>query len=94
MQRNRLLGDRDRPNRFVETEKAKNHCYSIIFDVSQNHKINKINKWTNQKVNRNQIILLIVAQFIGGTTLECIIWSLVYTHESVTFGFEMNHIRV
>ena len=69
MRRNRLLGDRDRPNRFVETEKAKNHCYLIIFDGSQNHKIdpnhkiNKINKWTNQKVNRNQIILLIIARF-------------------------------
>ena len=37
--------------------------------------------------------------FIGwygstGTTLECIIWALVDTHKSVTFGFEMNHIRL
>ena len=44
MRRNRLLGDRDRPNRFVETEKAKNHYYLIIFDGSQNHKIDPNHK--------------------------------------------------
>ena len=29
-----------------------------------------------------------------GTTLDCIIWSLVDTHKSVTFGLGLNHIRL
>ena len=33
-------------------------------------------------------------QSIGGTTLDCIIWSLVDTHESATSGFGFDHIRV
>ena len=31
---------------------------------------------------------------IGGTTLDCIIWKLVDTHQSATFGHGFNHIRV
>ena len=31
---------------------------------------------------------------IGGTTLDCIIWSLVDKHQSATFGFGFNHIRL
>ena len=31
---------------------------------------------------------------IGGTTLDCIIWSLVDTHVSATYGFGFDHIRV
>ena len=31
---------------------------------------------------------------IGGTTLDCIIWLLVDTHYSATFGFGLNHIKV
>ena len=31
---------------------------------------------------------------IGGTTLDCIIWSLVDTHLSATSGFGFDHIRV
>ena len=30
----------------------------------------------------------------GGTTLDCIIWSLVDTHKSATSGFGFDHIRV
>ena len=30
----------------------------------------------------------------GGATLDCIIWSLVDTHLSTTFGFGSNHIRM
>ena len=32
--------------------------------------------------------------YIGGTTLDCIISSLVDTHLSATFGFGSNHIRM
>ena len=35
-----------------------------IIKMDRNHKINKINKWTNQKVDRNQIIILIIAEII------------------------------
>ena len=31
---------------------------------------------------------------LGGHTVECIIWSLVDTHWSVTFSFGLNHIRL
>ena len=31
---------------------------------------------------------------IGGTTLDCIIWSLVDTYQSATFGFGFDNIRV
>ena len=31
---------------------------------------------------------------IGGTTLECIMWSLVGTHQSAAYGFGFDHIRV
>ena len=32
--------------------------------------------------------------FIGGTTLDCIIWLLLETHWSVTFGLGLNHTRL
>ena len=35
-----------------------------------------------------------VSTYLGGTTLDCIIWSFVDTHKSVTIGFEFDHIRV
>ena len=37
-------------------------------------------------------ILEIQPRYIGGTTLDCIIWSLVDTHWSATFDFGFDHI--
>ena len=43
----------------------------------------------------NKFMVLGKIHFIlKGTTLDCIIWSLVDTPYSVTLGLELNHIRL
>ena len=48
--------------------------------------------WAERRLLNNQIIEL--QQFWTRNFFLCIIWSLADTHWSVTFGFEMNHIRL
>ena len=59
-------------------------------------KMRKLRIASNFKLFREMTLdaLMFGQAFIGGTTLDCIIWSLVDTHSSATFGFGLNHIGV
>ena len=50
--------------------------------------------WSTSEIPYIMVNRLFLVMNIGGTTLDCIIWSLVETHQSVTFGFGFNHIRL
>ena len=64
----------------VDSELAKQGKFEILSDRLYSHLSAKASIQINF--------------IIGGTTLGCIIWSLLDPHYSVTFGFEMNHIRM
>ena len=63
----------------------------ILFHQQQFQKSIDILNELKKKIREEPVSFI---QFIGGTTLDCIIKSLVGTHESATSGFEFNHIRV
>ena len=83
----------------VSTETHKGtFSTSLAFDIGRemNHMFQRAFLFLEiiWDVHRDFFVKCRITKAIGGPTLDCVIWFLVDTNSSATFGFGFNHIRV